>query len=57
MAMIMAMGQGMSTVGMVTDLNLADAKRLFNQTPLTTDDTIDAFEQMHSEQFLHKLLN
>lgn len=57
MAMIMAMGQGMSTVGMVTDLNLADAKRLFNQNALTLDDTIEAFEQMQSEQFLHKLLN
>ncbi len=55
-AMIMTVGQGMSTVGMVTDLSLTDAKRLYAKEPFTTDDIIDTHEHLQTVEFLQTLL-
>lgn len=47
MAMMMTLGKGVSTVGMITDLSLFDAKRLHKTPPLSIDDLIEG----------HKIIN
>ncbi len=51
-AMVMVMSHGLSSVGMITDLSFADAERLFGTEPITTDEVISGYQQLHSEQFL-----
>lgn len=51
MAMVMMMPKGMSTVGMVTDLNLKDVRQLYKMSPLTIDETIEAHKFIHSPGF------
>ncbi len=43
-AMIVIMGQGLSSVGMVTDLNFNDAKQLYKTAPLTVDEIISGYQ-------------
>lgn len=45
-AMITAMGQGMSSVGMVTDLTFEDAQKLYSRDPITLDQALDASEEL-----------
>lgn len=55
MAIIMLLGKGISTVGMVTDLNFEDAKRLYGNSPITIDQVIEAhklFKTPDLEKFL-----
>ena len=55
-AMVLLMGQGVSSVGMVTDLSFEDVKRLYNIQPFTTDEIIDAHEELQKNTFIHSLI-
>ena len=55
-AMVIMIGQGVSSVGMVTDLSFDDVKRIYSSEPITTDEIIDAYEQLHSNNFIHSLI-
>ncbi len=55
MAMVMTMLKGMSTVGMVTDLNLKDVQKLYKMQPLTVDETIEGHKTLNRPDF-NKLL-
>ena len=51
-AMIVMLGQGLSSVGMVTDLNFADVERLHKVVPLTTDEIIEGYQFMSQAEFI-----
>lgn len=55
-AMILVVGQGVSTVGMVTDLSFKDVNRLFRKDPITMDEIIDGHELIQKNLFIHSLL-
>ena len=55
-AMILMLGQGVSSVGMVTDLSLNDAKRLYRSSPLTVDEAIDGYKLIQDEKHFHSLI-
>ncbi len=42
-AMIMVLGQGLSSVGMVTDLSFEDARRLHNVEPISLDEILEGY--------------
>lgn len=50
-AMVIVLGQGLSSVGMVTDLNFSDIKRLHAAEPVGMDEMIGAYEYLHSDAF------
>ena len=50
-AMIVAFGAGVSSVGMVTDLNFTDARRLYQSEPLTLDEALVGYSELHSANF------
>lgn len=52
MAMILTLGHGLSSLGMVTDLSYDDAKRLHRSFPLTIDEAIGGHESIHSTHFI-----
>jgi hypothetical protein len=54
--MILVLGQGFSSVGMVTDLNLDDAKRLHTAAPLSMDEAISGFELVHATKLFNSLI-
>ncbi len=56
MAMILQMGQGLSSVGMITDLSFADTKRLYQASPLTVNEMIAGYQAMQQRTFLNDLL-
>lgn len=43
-AMVVVMSQGLSSVGMVTDLTFDDAKLLYKTAPLTVDEIISGYQ-------------
>lgn len=55
MAIIMTFGQGMSTVGMVTDMSFEDAKKMYGGQPLTVDEIIEGYQFLQKEDFLNNL--
>jgi hypothetical protein len=55
-AMIVSVGHGLSSVGMVTDLNLEDAKRLHGSEPINLDEALEAYEVLQSKKFAASLL-
>ncbi len=55
MAMVTMMPKGMSTIGMVTDLNLKDVQKLYKTSPITVDETIEGHRMFHSSDFYTKL--
>lgn len=55
-AMIMMLGPGLSSVGMVTDLSYDDVLRLHQTEILSVDDLIDGHEILQSQHFLQTLL-
>ncbi len=57
MAMILQMGQGLSSVGMITDLSFVDTTRLYQAAPLTVNDMIVGYQQMQTGNFFNTLLN
>jgi len=46
MAMVVVLGKGISTVGMVTDLSYKDMKRLHEIRPIEIDEVIEGYELM-----------
>ena len=56
MAMVMMMPKGMSTVGMVTDLNLKDVQKLHKMLPITVDEAIEGHKIFNNPNF-KKLLS
>ncbi len=57
MAMVVVLGQGLSSVGMITDLSLADAKRLYKSVPITLDEALDGYTLFSKEKFNSLFLN
>ncbi len=55
-AMVIVVGQGLSSVGMVTDLSYDDARRLYAAPALTTDELIEGYTELNKEFFLQSLL-
>lgn len=51
MAMIIMVSKGISTVGMITDLNFEDAQKLQTMSPLTIDELIEARQFINSKHF------
>lgn len=54
--MILIAGHGLSSVGMVIDLNFEDVNRLHKSLPLTIDEIIRGYETMQDNYFLHSLI-
>jgi len=52
-AMVVMLGHGLSSVGMVTDLSYDDVQRLQKALPITTDEMIEAYKQMNQKEFLN----
>ena len=50
-AMIMEVGKSMSTIGMITDLNYEDTKRLHNKEAISLDETIEASKILKNHNF------
>lgn len=50
-AMIIAVGQGLSSVGIVTDLNIEDAKRLHGSEPISLNEVLEAHAVVQSKKF------
>jgi hypothetical protein len=55
-AMIVMLGQGFSSVGMVTDLSLGDAERLYAAEPITVNEVIGGFKVIQNTQFFNSLI-
>ena len=55
-AMVVLLGHGLSSVGMVTDLSYADAERLQTAAPITVDEMIEAYQFMQREHSLEEAL-
>lgn len=56
-AMILLLGQGLSSVGMITDMSYQDVERLYKTKPLTTDEVIAGFTAIESSEFVGHLLS
>lgn len=55
-AMILVVGHGLSSVGMVTDLSFDDITRLHKIDPITTNEMITGYETINNQYFLHSLI-
>lgn len=55
-AMIVMMAQGLSSVGMITDLSLKDAERLHKVEPISLDEALQGFKAVQDLQFTTSLL-
>jgi len=53
-AAIFLLGQGISTVGALTDLNLADIKKVHGQDSVTVDEVIELHNLLKKQNFLSK---
>lgn len=51
LAIIMAAAKGVGTVGMVTDLNFIDMKRLYPTDPISVDEAIEGYKFINSPDF------
>lgn len=54
-AMVLVMGHGLSTIGMVSDLVFEDAKRLHQFSPFSLDEIIEAHKYLETENILLKI--
>ena len=50
MAMILNLGSGLSSVGMVTDLSFDDVGKIYRTEPLTLDEVLSAQEQIEANK-------
>lgn len=50
MFMIMVIGHGLSSVGMVTDLSFEDAKRLYGADEITLDEALAAYSDIRNNK-------
>lgn len=55
-AMIVMVGHGLSSVGMVTDLSFDDICRLYKTEPITTDEMIKGYQAINNKHFLQTLI-
>ncbi len=55
-AMILVLGQGFSSVGMVTDLSLKDAERLSTVQPITMNEAIAGFQLIQNTGMFNSLI-
>jgi hypothetical protein len=55
MAMIVTFGQGLSSVGMITDLNFEDVKKIYKTEPITIDEAIEGHQILQQSNFLNNL--
>ncbi len=55
-AMILMLGQGFSSVGMVTDLSLEDARRLYKAEPITMNEAISGFQVIQNKHLFNSLI-
>jgi hypothetical protein len=51
------LGQSLSSVGMVTDLNLADAKRLYQAGAVTLNEALNGYKAIDNINFNSLILN
>lgn len=56
-AMILMLGQGLSSVGMITDLSLEDVKRLYKTSAITLDEALSGYQLMKTTHFNSLILN
>lgn len=54
-AMLLMIGHGLSSVGMVTDMSYDDVVRLHRTAPLTTDEIIEGYTAMQETIFVRDL--
>ncbi len=54
-AMIVMLGQGLSSVGMVTDLTFKDVERLHKAEAIDTNEIIEGYLQMSKINFIKEL--
>jgi transcription elongation factor Elf1 len=55
--MVLMLGQSLSSVGMVTDLNLADAKRLYQAGAVTLNEALNGYKAIDNINFNSLILN
>ncbi len=55
-AMIVAVGHGLSSVGMVTDLSAGDAKRLYRRAPIALNEALEGYELLQNSERFNSLL-
>ena len=55
MAMILLLSQGLSSVGMVTDLNFADASKFYPRPSISLDEALEGYQFLHTENFINRL--
>lgn len=51
-AMVVLLGAGVSSVGMVTDLSFNDIERITRAEPIETDDLIQGYNEIHDPNFI-----
>lgn len=51
LAMVMELGRGISTIGVVTDLSFADVERLHSQEPIRINEAIEGYEFIEQNNF------
>ena len=54
--MIVMVGHGLSSVGMITDLNFNDIRHLYKTEPISTDEMIGGYEAINNKHFLQTLI-
>lgn len=55
-AMVLVLGQGLSTIGMVSDLSYDDAKKVHALAPIAIDEVIEGHKEIQEEKFLLKII-
>jgi hypothetical protein len=56
-AMVVMLGGGLSSVGMVTDLSLEDAKRVYQTEPITLNEALSGYKMLGTARFHNLILN
>lgn len=51
LSMMMRLGQGLSSVGMITDLNFTDAEKIYHLEPISLDEAIAGYEFIQTNKF------
>lgn len=57
LAMVMELGRGISTIGVVTDLSFADVERLHDQEPIEVNEAIEGYEFVEQNDFCRAMVN
>ena len=57
LAVIFFLGQGVSTVGALTDLNFNDIKRIYRLSPIDLDEVLKTHELLFDKKFNHSIFD